>query len=204
MVAAALALHHRTPTVLVDLAGDLPAVLGTPEPATVPGAVEWFVSDAPGERLRDLLVDVTDHVRLLPRGRDHAEVRDALHGAGATARARWVEAVDTLTAHGCEVVADAGVDPPVALHDLAERSLLVTRPCYLALRRAVAAPTRPSGVILVTEPGRALREVDVEAAVGAPIVASIASDPAVARAVDAGLLASRLPRGLARDLRDAA
>lgn len=84
---------------------------------------------------------------------------------------------------------------------MADRSLLVTRACYLALRRAVSAPIRPTGVVLVAEPGRALRATDVEAAVGAPVVATVAVDPAVARAVDAGLLTARLPRLMERDLR---
>ena len=57
------------------------------------------------------------------------------------------------------------------------------------------APLRPSEVVLVTEPGRALAPHDVEDCVGAPVVAEVAVDPAVARAVDAGLLATRLPRG---------
>ena len=83
-------------------------------------------------------------------------------------------------------------------------SLLVTRACYLALRRAADPPLRPSGVVLVTEPGRALDRTDVEQVVGAPVRAEVALDPAVARAVDAGLLASRLPRGLERALRRAA
>jgi hypothetical protein len=44
----------------------------------------------------------------------------------------------------------------------------------------------------------------VEAAVGAPVVATLTLDPAVARAIDAGLLAARLPRLIQRQLRDAA
>jgi hypothetical protein len=59
-------------------------------------------------------------------------------------------------------------------------------------------------VVLVTEPGRALDRGDVERVVGAPVRAEVAVDPAVARAVDAGLLVSRLPRGLERSLRRAA
>ena len=76
--------------------------------------------------------------------------------------------------------------------------------CYLALRRAVALEARPSGVVLIEEPGRALRARDVEAAIDAPVVATLALDPAVARAVDAGLLAARLPRLIQRELRNAA
>jgi hypothetical protein len=63
---------------------------------------------------------------------------------------------------------------------------------------------RPSGVVLDTEPGRSLVRRDVEYVLGAPVRAEIELDPLVARAVDAGLLATRLPRGLHRALRDAA
>jgi hypothetical protein len=82
--------------------------------------------------------------------------------------------------------------------------LLVTRACYLALRRFVRLSLRPSGVVLLTEPGRSLTALDVEELCGAPVVTQIAVDPSVARAVDAGLLSHRIPRGLARALRQAA
>jgi hypothetical protein len=56
----------------------------------------------------------------------------------------------------------------------------------------------------VREPGRALTRRDVEEVLGVPVRAEVDVDPAVARAVDAGLLASRLPRALERGLRNAA
>ena len=65
-------------------------------------------------------------------------------------------------------------------------------------------PLRPSEVVLLSEPGRALTRADVEDCVGAPVVAEVAVDPQVARAVDAGLLATRLPRALAREVGRAA
>ena len=65
-------------------------------------------------------------------------------------------------------------------------------------------PLRPSAVVLVEEPGRALTNHDVEEIVGVPVTVEIGLDPAIARAVDAGLLASRLPRSLERALRHAA
>src|SRR5438445_667973 len=77
-------------------------------------------------------------------------------------------------------------------------SLLVLRPCYLGLRRAVASPLRPSGVVLVEEDGRAIRRRDVEDALGVPVKAVVAHDRRVARAVDAGLLAARLPSSFER------
>lgn len=90
----------------------------------------------------------------------------------------------------------------------ADRVLLVVRPCFVALRRAVAMPVRPDGVIVVTEEGRSLRASDVEAALGVPVIAEIAHDPALARAVDSGVLASRIAgdgfRSLTRSLRKVA
>jgi len=85
----------------------------------------------------------------------------------------------------------------------ARRSILVTRACYLAMRRAMRAPLRPTGVVIVREPGRVLSTTDIEQVVGAPVTAVVEVDPAVARAVDAGLLAGRLPRSLAKALADA-
>lgn len=75
-------------------------------------------------------------------------------------------------------------------------NLLVTRPCYLALRRAVASQQKPDGIFLIGEPGRALTSRDVARALNAPIVAEMAYDPTLARAVDAGLLSSRMPRSM--------
>jgi hypothetical protein len=105
------------------------------------------------------------------------------------------------------VVIDVGStldDARVEIIGGASHSLLVLRPCFLALRRATLAPIRPSGVVLVREAGRALGRRDVEDVLGVPVRAEVDVEPAVARAVDAGLLAGRLPRGLAQALRRAA
>jgi hypothetical protein len=104
------------------------------------------------------------------------------------------------------VVADLGIPPPELLPLLtrADASLLVIRPCYLALRRATELPARPTGIVLVGEPGRALGRREVEDVTGVRVLADVDVEPSVARAVDAGLLAARLPRGLARALRPAA
>jgi hypothetical protein len=108
------------------------------------------------------------------------------------------------------VVVDCGrLEPgaPGAAHAFAAgagRSLLVLRPCFLAVHRAKRAPVRPSGVVLVSEPGRALRAGDVEDCLGVSVVARVRVSDHVARAVDAGLLSARLPRSLAHDLRHAA
>ena len=76
---------------------------------------------------------------------------------------------------------------------------MVTRPCYLALRRAVGDPrlARSSGAILVDEPGRVLDADDVAAVLGVPVVARFPVRADIARAVDAGVLRDRLPAALA-------
>ena len=75
-------------------------------------------------------------------------------------------------------------------------TLLVTRGCYLALRRAVRQAVRPAGVVVVEEPGRALGAPEVAEVIGAPVVARVPVRPAIARPVDAGVLAARLPAAL--------
>jgi len=201
VVAAALGLTlHRAgrDVLLVDLAGDLPAALGLPEPSG-PGLTDWLATgdDVPADGLGRIELAATAGLAVLPRG---------FGGVGPTTRVEaFVAALDPARS----IVVDCGVidgrEPARAV--VAARSthsLLVTRACYLALRRAADPPLRPSGVVLVTEPGRALDRLDVERVVGAPVRAEVALDPAVARAVDAGLLASRLPRALERSLRHAA
>jgi hypothetical protein len=141
-----------------------------------------------------LELDAGGGIALLPRG------TGPLPGTDRVAVLAHLLAGDSRTVVAdCGVVSDgqALVAPIVA----ARQSLLVIRPCYLALRRATSAPVHPSGVILLAEPGRTLRRSDVEQVVGAPVLAEVPWDPSVARAVDAGLLASRLPRALDRALR---
>jgi len=173
---------------LADLSGDVPAVLGMPDP-TGPGLLDWLAAttDVGDDALSRLEVDVGRGLRLLPRGgREHS---------GGIGRAEELAAV--LAADPRPVVADCGGadrSPGRELAAGATLSLAVLRPCYLGLRRALAAAVRPSGVILVTEPGRALQSRDVEDVLGVPVWAEVPLDPAVARAVDAGLLAARLPR----------
>lgn len=204
VVAALLALNSSHPSLLVDLDGEIPAVLGLPEPDR-PGVAEWLASDSSPDQLSDLLIELAPHTWLLPwkssalwsntPATDHEPTSARWRQLGGWMR-DWTER------WGCEVTVDAGTgEPPADLNDLVDRSLLVTRPCYLALRRAVRCATRPSGVIVVTEPGRALSQRDIEHSLGVPVEATVSFDPAVARAVDAGLLAVRLPRIASRELR---
>ena len=59
-------------------------------------------------------------------------------------------------------------------------------------------------MVLVEERGRALSRADVEDVLGVPVRAVVEVDATVARAVDAGLLAGRLPAELERGLKNAA
>ena len=197
VVAAALALSHATEgALLADLAGDLPIVLGIDD-ATGPGLAGWLHAgpEVPLDALARLERPVAAGVGLLDRGEgdllpDRADVLATL-----------------LAADDRLVVADCGSAPSGAaamVAGAADRSVLVTRPCFVALQRAGRAAVQASAVVLVDEPGRSLGRRDVESHLGVPVLAVVETDPGVARAVDAGLLVSRLPRSLARELRDVA
>jgi hypothetical protein len=200
VVAAGLALvlasRSDSGALLADLAGDAPAALGLPDPGGL-GIAEWLAAgdDVPLDALRRLEVRAGGLLQLLPRG------------AGHLSEARADVLASLLAGDPRPVVADCGSAPDgtaLTIAAGATRSLLVTRACYLSLRRALAAPIQPSAVVLLTEPGRSLSRRDVEDCLGAPVVAEVAVDPLVARAVDAGLLAARLPKGLSRELGRAA
>ncbi len=194
----------RSGVLLADLSGDVPAVLGLPTPAT-PGLVDWLAAgpDVPADVLARLEVEAGPGLRLLPWGGE-------LTAAAATAAdgaERGEVLAEALAGGGRPVVADCGSaagGAALAVAAAADVSLLVLRPCYLALRRALAAPIRPSAVVLVDEPGRALTKRDIEDVLGVPVRAEVGFDPAIARAVDAGLLAGRVPKALEKALREAA
>lgn len=185
-----------TAVLVADLAGDVPAVLGAADPPGA-GLADWLAADTdvPVDALRRIEADLGGGLSLLARG------------TGDLAAARGEALLAALAAEARPVIVDCGTDPTgvaLTVAAAAHRSILVIRPCYLALRRAMAMPFRPSEVVLVVEPGRALGRADIEDVLGVPVRAELALDPAVARAVDAGLLGTRLPRSLERGLRRAA
>ena len=107
-------------------------------------------------------------------------------------------AMSEPVAAGHRVLVDTGTDHEV-LHrfdPLSPQRLLVTRPCYVALRRAIGVPFVPDHVVLISEHQRCLTERDVSLALALPVT-SVPYDPAIARAIDAGLLAARPPPCLA-------
>lgn len=196
-MAVAIARCPGQSCLLVDLAGDAPWCLGVAEPAGA-GLAEWLAAGCatPPDALARLEVSVAPGLALLPRG------------SGPLLPDRGALLVQMLASIPQTVVVDCGqlVSPGVAQRVAAEadRSLLVSRLCSLGLRYAARSPVRPSGVILIREPGRILSVEDVEQAVGAPVVATVAVDPGVARLVDVGLLAGRIPRSFTGVLRSVA
>lgn len=175
---------------LVDLDGDQPALLGLASPDG-PGVRDWLAApDGDAAALARLEVEAAPSLRVVPVGSADRWPGD-----------RTGRLVDVLDAEPRAVVVDAGRGAePAATLRAAGTSLLVVRPCYLALRRAVGIGAAADAVVLIEEPGRSLDAVDVERALGIPVRAVLQWDPAVARAVDAGLLAARLPRSFARSL----
>lgn len=190
IVSAVVALHRAAinDARLVDLAGDLPATLGVPEPGHE-GFGEWLANDAPLETIDHLAIHINEHLDLVPRGDLHFDVH---------ALRRLAQFASNTSAMTCEIVVDAGTNDDAldVLLPHATTSWLVLRPCYLALRRAVNVRHQVDGIVLINEPGRALSSRDVAAVLTAPIIAEIDLDPRLSRVVDAGLLASRMPSSM--------
>lgn len=190
--AHALVTDGRRATVAVDLDGDLAGALGVDGAGRDgAGVADWLRAgpDVPADALDRLLVPVTDELHLLPRGDGPLDP----HRAAVLGQ--------LLAGTPREVVVDAGTRPGPAARAVvreADRSVLVTRACYLALQRVGDIGLAPTEVALVREPLRALGADDVARAAGAPVRTRVNIDPGIARAVDAGLLTARLPRRLAR------
>ena len=195
VVASTLALMRAAESqrgaLLVDLAGDVPAVLGLAEPSG-PGISDWFAHCDLGSRmtLQSIAIQATANLQIITRGSKQLD-----------ASLNFTELCAALKTFDLPIIVDAGCglpSPDLLAH--ASSSLMVTRPCYLSLRRAAQLSVSPTGIVLINEPGRALGKHDVEAVIGAPVVSEINFDAAVARAVDAGLLASRIPTIMSKQL----
>jgi cellulose biosynthesis protein BcsQ len=199
VVAASLALvaatrgHAR----LADLGGDQPAILGLGAGPWAPGAVDglsgWLATgpSAPTEWLEGLALPVAPGLALLPRGTRPLEAASPEAGAALAVALR----------DGATTILDGGAAACPAARaaaEVADRLVVVLRPCYLALRRAVDDPRlAPSvGAIVVDEPGRVLDADDVAAVQSVPVVGRFPVRPEIARAVDAGVLRDRLPSAL--------
>ena len=196
--AASLVLARSGGVRLADLAGDHPAVFGLGADPTL-GLVDWLAAapEAPTEALDRLAIEVAPRCLLVPRGA--GPLVDSASAGAALAVA--------LRDGPMPTVVDVGSGPPSdvarAVLDVADVSIVVLRACYLGLRRAVASGLLEgtAGAVLVAEPGRAIGAREVADVIGRPVLAQVEASAAVARAVDAGVLASRLPDPLARRLR---
>ena len=183
---------------LADVGGDQPAIFGlASDPET--GIVDWLATgpEAPADALERLAVTVAPGVALIPRGssdRSLAPLPAAESGA-ALAVALRDGPVPTIVDAGLATAPAAR-----ALVEVADVSVVVLRGCYLALRRAVHSPllARAAGIVLVEEGGRSLGPSEVRDVVDRPVLARVPVRAPIARAVDAGVLAARLPDGLAR------
>jgi hypothetical protein len=206
VVTSTLTLDPSRRSLLVDLAGEVPLVLGLPEPDR-PGVVDWLIGDGPASQLADLTVDISDTAALLPRAAGHDRTAGPQQLDDIDPQ-RWRQLADWLEQwqqrNEGQVWIDAGTGtPPAQLVELIADRWLVTRQCYLALQRAAESAVRPTGVVLIVEPGRSLRAQEVERSANAPIVARVSHDPKMARAVDAGLIRNRPPLTIRRQLRHA-
>lgn len=190
VVAASLAIvsSSSTPTLLVDLAGDQAAILGLPQPPT--GLSDW--ANGMTYREFDEIISLChDNLYLAPTGTFDFETLNA------NAWDKLLRALSLKHSEGCNIIVDLGqADIPLALRKIVDTCYLVTRPCYLALRRAVDLETAFSGVIVVNEPDRVLTSRDVESVLKLKCVAEIPYTSEISRRVDSGLLKSRLPMAL--------
>jgi hypothetical protein len=93
------------------------------------------------------------------------------------------------------VIVDAGPLRTLTEHPGGLLVALVRGPCYLSLRAVVThqGPV-PDGIIVVREHGRSLTRRDVTAVTGIATLAETVVSPAVARTIDAGVLAARVQR----------
>ena len=190
VVAASLAIvsSSSSPTLLVDLAGDQAAILGLPQPPI--GLSDW--ANGMTYREFDEIVSLChDNLYLAPTGTFDFETLNA------NAWDKLLRALSLKHSEGHNIIVDLGrADIPLALRKIVDTCYLVTRPCYLALRRAVDLETAFSGVIVVNEPDRVLTSRDVESVLKLKCVAEIPYTSEISRRVDSGLLKSRLPMAL--------
>jgi cellulose biosynthesis protein BcsQ len=179
-------------TAIADLCGDVATALAADIDETRPGLRQWLASPAtvPYDGLRRLTVEVMDGLELMPPGPPATGSADAIGQSERLA----------LAFEGANLVVDAGMQDRTpearALIEVATTSLLVVRPCFLAIKAASKCTQRADGLVLIDEPGRALDAADIEDALGIPIAATLRWDSNVARRVDAGRLKGRPIKGL--------
>lgn len=190
---------------IVDLCGDISAVLGCDDPGSI-GLAQWSRSEPRDiTTLSHISKAVNSSISILPRGLGPIEISgadlvDELRGLG----------VDVLIDIGAVDKTEAGETPPIIADDIAiseqqwRRDLLdcvdvdivVTRNCFLGLRRLKDLGHIARALVVLVERGRSISTADVELVAQSEAVAEIDIDQRVFRCVDAGLLVARVPRKL--------
>jgi hypothetical protein len=176
-----IAASRGLPTVLIDLCGDIPSVVGIPEPSTA-GVNDWLAEDSTldAEALVKLGTPVSPGLVVVHRGARFVQ-----------GQPRWSDLAAAMSTLPMNVNIDAGTGYlPDELRNTKADITMVVKPCYLALRRATAL-SRPTNIVVIREEGRALTVKDVGNVIGSPILAEIPYSAPISRAVDAGLLLSR-------------
>jgi hypothetical protein len=188
--------------------------MGLAEPMG-PGLLDWCESGAPAGALRSLAIEVAEGLHLIPRGIGPTRFTRERCGELGAALSGMANHVVVDSGEPVRMSPGSGADPLVGIpgpRDTVEvagdlrgqgRSLFVTRPCYLALRRARRVGVDADGVVVVAEPGRAISSADVADLLGLPVLGVINVDDSVARSVDAGTLVRRTPVLLRDGLRNA-
>jgi hypothetical protein len=201
VVAAAVAVRvsAKRRVLLVDFGGDQPDLLGVSD-ADGPGVANWLTADGGVgvDAVADLVSPVSDSFDLLHWG--------SLSRTEPVNPGRVVELVKGVGAAGSwdVVVADVGrlsndgFEVGQLVASASGRTTLVVRACYLGMKRASRLRLANHDVVEIVEGGRALRTLDIEHVLGVPVTCRVPFDPVIARAADAGLLTSRLPRALRR------
>lgn len=169
------ATEYGKPVLLVDWGGDVPAALGLPQPAEPDYGPDY----GPASAGDNLYIASADWFLTDPDLSDFSEV---VHDIGVVTDKRQLS---------------GELEPALAGAD----KILVTHPCYLAVRRAVAMDIKVDGFVLNNQPGRALTAHDVSRAINAPCRTEVMYEMTIARSVDAGLLAVRMPVALRRAAR---
>lgn len=187
VVAASLAIasSSSTPTLLIDLAEDQAAIMGLPEPPV--GLSDW-VNGMTHHDFDEILMTCNDNLWLAPSGSSATEI------LSTNAWNKLAQAVMQKESDGYNIIIDFGqANLPLAFNKLTHTHYMVTRPCYLSLRRAVNLDQRFSGVIVVQDHDRVLTTSDVESVMKLKCVAEVPYSSDISRRVDSGLLKSRLP-----------
>ena len=230
-LAAALALNlareKQTEVLLVDLAGDIPAVLGIQSSIPV-GIGDWLSVEENLEvdSLKHLEYEVISGLQLLARGRaplatlSQVLTPDALVAEIAFQTSIYsADFIKHLATETRTVIVDCGNLWDESLNvrnqadcqqpDLlfrrevaskADISWVFTRSCYLSLRRMAGFYLHPDGLVFLKEAGRSLSKQDITEIIGTPVAFGVSIEPSVMTAIDSGLLSVRLPRRLERML----